>query len=401
MDIVAKPVETDEELRLAHDLMAKVHFSDYFAGMHWLDAYGESYPGFRREHTRVALCEGQLAGALRIYTETIRIGEARLKTGGFAAVTTAPGFRNRGICRRLMLDAMAYMKRHGYHISMLFGIPNFYHRFEFATTLADYAILVEVVEAAMPQTTCKARPAKPGDIRDIQKIHNMNDQGVACSLLRSAAHLTNKWERCKNMQVLLNTQGKVVAYFTPRRDKEQLTVDEVGVADEVACEAVLAAAAKVAGEESVGRIRFHVPPPHPFARFLLRYKSRHETYILRDAGGMMAFIDIGESLEHMIPEWESLLAQAAARDYRAEFTLLVNKAQFRVRANRGAIDVAGQSGNNKVSLSPGELMHLLTGYRYAEDILATRRRILTPEARALIMALFPKRTPFVWNFDKF
>jgi len=122
---------------------------------------------------------------------------------------------------------------------------------------------------------------------------------------------------------------------------------------------------------------------------------------VRDRGGMMAFIDVGESLESLIPELESLLAKSAARDYRTEVTLLVDKEPFRVRANRGAVDVAQVSGCNKTSVSGAELMHLITGYRHVEDILNAQRRIVAPEARALLAVLFPKRSPYVWTFDRF
>lgn len=80
-------------------------------------------------------------GALHLTTDTIRIGEARLKMGGLGWVATSARHRKRGIGRKLIEDALAYMREHGYHVSMLFGIPNFYHRFGDASALIDYTIL--------------------------------------------------------------------------------------------------------------------------------------------------------------------------------------------------------------------------------------------------------------------
>ena len=88
-DPVIKAVETDDELHQANDLMAKAHCADYFSGMEWLSSTGQGYPDYLREHTRVALWGGRVAAALRITTDTIRIGEARLRTGGIGWVTTA------------------------------------------------------------------------------------------------------------------------------------------------------------------------------------------------------------------------------------------------------------------------------------------------------------------------
>ncbi len=402
-DLVCKGVETDEELRLANDLMAKVHMADYFSALHWLETSGAGYPSFRREHTRIALWHGELAGSLRMNTETIRLGEARLKTGGFGWVTTEPRHRQKGVCRALVLETLDYMRRHGYHVSLLFGIPNFYHRFGFATALADYAITVELEEAAtIPHLTHQLRDAKPGDIPAIQRIHNANDADVACSAIRTCAHLTNKWTHlAKTVRVLANDQGKVVAYFMARKEGARLAVDEAGVSEPGLCEAVLAACARKATDEMVGRMQFLLPPTHPLARFLLQYKSTHEMRVTHDEGGMLAFINLGETLESMTPEWERLVAASSLRDARAEVTFLIDGEEYRVRAHCGAVDVAATSGRNRVSFTAVELMYLVTGCRHVEDILASRRRILSSETRDFLGAIFPSRAPYIWTFDRF
>lgn len=401
-DLIVRGVETDEELKIANDLMAKVHMPDYFVALNWLESCGAGYPGYRREHTRIAFWRGELAGSLRMNTETIRIGEARLKTGGFGWVTTAARHRHKGICRALINDTLDYMRQNNFHVSMLFGIPDFYHRFAFTTTLADYGIVFDVSQVlTLTPVTLRVREAKPGDIPAIQRIHNSNDTDVACSLLRSSGHLTNKWGRDKGIRVLTNSQGKVMAYFAARRESDHLRVTEVGVADGADCREILGACARLAGAEALGRIRFLVPPPHLFARYLLRYRSIHEMQVFRDSGGMMAFVNVPETLESMIPEWENLLARSALRDSRIEVTLVLGRTYLRIRANRGAIDVAQSMGTNKVGLDLAELMHLVTGYSYLQDILTQRRRVLTEKAREFLAVIFPKRCPYVWPFDRF
>lgn len=401
MGIIAKPVESDEELRLANDLMAKLHYGDYFSAMHWLDTCGAGYPGYIREHTRIAMLDGELAGALRVNTETIRLGEARLKMGGIGWVSTSMPHRHQGVCTALMHDTLGYLERHNYHVAMLFGIPFFYHRFGFVTTLAEYSITVDTAEAATLPTTLRLRPAKPGDIPAVQKIHNAADADTACSLLRTSAHVTNKWERCKTLRVLTDDQGKVTAYFFARNSNDHLSVDEVGVAAPDVCAEVLAWCARTAADESVARIRFLMPPSHPFAHFLVQYKSTHEMNVVRDAGGMMAFVNTGETLESMIPEWESRLEQSAARDFHTECTLIAGDEPYRVRFHRGSVAVAATSGQNKVGLTTAELMQVLTGYRYIGDILDARRRVISPDAALALQTLFPKRSPYVWLFDRF
>lgn len=116
---------------------------------------------------------------------------------------------------------------------------------------------------------------------------------------------------------------------------------------------------------------------------------------------MMAFLDLGEAFEHMIPEWEALLAGSALSDRHTEVTLLINRTPFRIRTHKGAIDVAKAPGLNKISLRPETAMQLLTGYVYVEDVINAERRMLSGGARALLRAIFPKRNPYVWTLDRF
>ncbi len=401
MGLTIKPVETDEELRVANNLIADIQVSEEPEMRRWLEDFGARYPGFRREHTRIALYRGELAGALRMNTETIRIGEARLKMGGLGWVSTTERHRRKGICTALLSDVFEYMREHNYHVSMLFGIPDFYHRFGYVTTLANYSVVVDTLEATTFDNPFRVRNAKPGDIPAMQRMHEAQDAPVSCSLLRTSGHLKNKWEKWNRWQVLTDENGKVVAHFYAAPEGQHVKVSEVALDDIGLSPGILAATGAMAAEASLGHIRYHVPPSHPFARFLLQFKCRHEMQTTHDEGGMMRFINIAETLENLIPEWESLLGESVARDYRTEFTLVVDNACYRLRANRGAVDVALAPGKNKVSMTSQDLMHVVTGYRYLEDVLNARWSICTAEARQLMNTLFPKRAPYVWPFDRF
>lgn len=401
MGLAVKPVESDEELRLASDLIAKQHAAEDSTVRPWLDSCGQGYPESRREHTRIALWKGELAGVVQIRSETMRLGEARLRTGGLSQVTTVPRHRRRGVSRSLLGDALAYLRRHRYHLALLFGDPNVCYPFGFVTALADYAVVVDTMEALSFERVSKIRRAKPGDITAIQKIHAANDANVACSILRTSAHLTNRWQQCVSLDVLTDERGRVGGYFFAENGDNHLRVDEVGVADPKVCRDVLAACGTLAADKSLPKIHFLLPPSHPFGQFLLQVRSTHETHVLRDGGGMLALIDTGEALESMIPEWENLLGQSVSRELRTEVTFVVDGISYRVRANRGVVDVASNGGKNKIGLRSGELTQLITGYRYLDDILASRRCVLSADARTLLATLFPKRSPHVWAFDRF
>ncbi len=391
-----------DELHRVHELMAKSQRQEFSTSMRWFESSGATYPGFRPEHTRVALVDGEIAGALRVTTEVIRLGEARLKMGGLGWVATAEEHRHKGVCTALIRATLQYMRTHGYHVSMLFGIPNFYHRFGYTTTLAEYFVTLDAKEAARASTQyVLTRPMKPGDLPALQRIHTANDVDVACSILRSTAHLTNKWHKLKDAEVLTNTQGRMLAYVLGAPDGNAFVVTEAGIESPESAPVLIAHCARRAQDALSSELRFAVPPDHVLGRALRRYESRHETRLSRERGGMMTLVDAAEAIENLLPEWEARVAESALADLRSEVTLMVDGAPCRVRANRGALDVSPGIGVNKFSVSGQELLRLLTGYTHVEEVLYARRRLITADGRALLGAIFPKRDPYVHLLDRF
>lgn len=400
--ITVRGVQSEDELTLANDLMAKGHQVNYFSASEWFEGAGAAYPGYRFEDTRIALCDGELAGALRLTTDTIRLGEARLKMGGLGWITTTPRYRRKGVGTALIRDAFACMRAQRYHVSMLFGIPNFYHRFGYATVLPDYAIEIDVSpERPEVPASRRVREVKPGDIGSLWRIHEANDAEVPCSLLRSSGTFANEWDMLKQARVLTDTRGKVLAYALGRPRETGMEISELGALLSEDHAGLLAMCSAWAHEMCRGTLRFLTPPGHPFSHYLEAFASKHETRRAEGQGGMMAFVDIGESLETAIPEWEDRLRRSALGSERAEVTLQVDKVPFRVRATRGAVDVSPIAGTNKIGISGRDLMRVFTGYIRIEDLLAQERRNITAAARHLLATLFPKRDPYVWPLDRF
>jgi GNAT superfamily N-acetyltransferase len=399
-DLTVRPPQDREEAQLAHDLIAQGHAESDSAGL-WFADWGKGYPGFAPNHTRVAFWRGELAGALRIHSETMRLGEARLKMGGLGWITTTDRHRGKGVTRSLLVDALNYLQSNRYHLAMLFGSPNVYYPLGFVTALPDYAITTETLEAIKMENPYRLRRFKAGDLRVVQRIHDDNDSAVACSILRNSGHFANKAKETATAYVLADHDGRVVAYFFVEDCGGYLAVEEAGVREQIHCGAVLSACGEIAAELSLGTIQFRVPPPHSFARFMLDFPSSHERIVVSDGGGMLALTDLGETLESLVPEWESLLHASPLRDRYVEVTIHADGESFRIRGNRGAVDCSAANGANRISLNERELIQLITGYRRADDLFESRRTFMAPEAREFLTVLFPERNPYVWPFDRF
>jgi len=405
------PVRNKLELQQANDLMAKVFRHDYFDTIEWMRNIGAAYPGFRPEYTRIVRVGEEVAAALRVTSDTIRIGEARLHMGGFGWIATAAHYRNKGLASALIGDTLRFMREGSFHVSMLFGIPNFYHRFGFHTTLAEYTTRVDVRD--LPPYTgpeFRLRAAKPGDVRLMQRMHEQFDTSTSCSIVRCGAHFNYHWQRWESARVVMKSDGKVLGYLLPYSPKgpvrpgsghTRIELNEVGVLSRVECATVLEAAARLAREQLLHEVHFHGPPNHPLVEHLHQFRSHHTMELTRGEGGMMAVVNPAETMESMLPEWESQLQGMGERELSAELTLYIDRVPFLLRCHHGAISVLRQPGPNKLSLSGEEFVHLLTGYRHLAEVLSARRRILLPGALVLAQAIFPKRNPYVWRADRF
>ena len=73
---------------------------------------------------------------LYVFIRKMRIGSARVKTGGINTVRTEEPYRLKGYSTLVMNHALERMAREKYAMSMLLGIRDFYHRFGYAPIAA-------------------------------------------------------------------------------------------------------------------------------------------------------------------------------------------------------------------------------------------------------------------------
>src|SRR5437764_1219224 len=80
----------------------------------------------------------QTVAKLAILRRTMHLAGTTVTMGGIADVVTHPVHRRQGYGARLLEGAVAYMRDQRYHVSLLFGIADFYHRFGYAPVLPEY-----------------------------------------------------------------------------------------------------------------------------------------------------------------------------------------------------------------------------------------------------------------------
>lgn len=397
-----RPIQNSEELRRATNLMIATHQANPVCSPTWLQTHSQTYPHFKREHTRIVTYNGELAGALRISTDTIRVGEARLKLGGLGWISIAPQYINTNAHDLLIDQTMHYLQEHRYHLTMIFSHQGHDEPPKFVDAMLDYTVHVDCTrKRPMMPWTRRTRPVKPGDIPRLQRIHASNSEIRSCSIVRDRAHFTNAWERIKNMIVFTDSKGKVEGYLLLRYGTGKLHVEEIEAVSEVLFREILLYTFDAAQTQLIHQLVFHFSPTHPVLVLLSRHVPAEAIEINMLSVGKINILDLDETLESMIPEWENRIAQSLLREFDAELTLLIDGVAFRIRTHFGVIDIARQMGRNKFSVSMEEFSQLFTGYAELSEILTHERRLITREGRALLELLFPARTPFMPLLDRF
>lgn len=401
-------VNSEVELGMANALMAGTQAPPDAECMRWLETTGPRWPGITPSHTRVLYIGAEMAGALRIQPLKLRVGRARLTAGGIGWVSTKAAYRNRGVCAALMRDALDFMTRSGFLASLLFGIPNLYQKYGFVTMLPEHTITIGIGERP-PAAPCLA-PVTWDDARTLRRLHDKDEDCVSCSIVRDARYFETLY-RCASHTIryypdwastvkVLDAKGHAVAYLMPQAGQDVLHIKELGVKGPAHFETVLEAAFALARGHGRDRVRFHLPPSHPFAVFLRDYSCEHLTQTFRNAEGMMKLLHVQESLCAMIPEWEARLEEAAMPRSRVELVLSVEQVTCRIACRRGKVHVERTDDASHVRVTSQLLCRLLVGFSSGSDV-ATSHPGLRVEQRRLLSCLFPLRVPFVWPIDHF
>lgn len=396
--LTLKGVDTDEELRRAHLLMAAIHRAPYQISPHWLSHHAQHYPRFQRAHTRIALSNGEVLAALRISTDIMRIGEARLKVAGISWIAHDARFSKEQALFPLLTDTLDYLKAHRYPLALLFAPFNAYAAHGFTPALYDLSISLHAADippAPIPRK--HIRPIKPGDIPALLSLYAQNYHRIPCSTLREYTHLSIKWEQIKHINVLTDAQGKLEGYLLAHAQHHELHIYEIAARDEATYTTLLAYVKTLAPAPII----FHIPPEHPLTPRLNALPSTTERRHDANApNGLLRIIDLDETLESMIPEWEHQVHKSLLREMDCEVTLIIDATPYRIRVHYGVIDIAKQLGKNKFTLSPQTFTQILNGFEHLDEIWSHDRRLINREGKALLHVLFPKRSPYITPLDR-
>ena len=350
---------------------------------------------------REMLIDDLVVCSLKVIDYAMRIGTAQVRMAGIADVETKKEHRMKGYMRILFQDTLEFMQHEGFDVSMLFGIPNFYPKFGYATCIAQPKVAIKTRDAELAKAQAlplQIRPVTPADQPVIADLYNVVNAIRTCSVVRASSSYqgftqgTGWWMRTE--AVIFDQAGQRFAgYAAWDRNEQAVDVIEVEALDEAFYPALLDHFAQQAIAKRCETIRFYMPFDHPFAEFVQRYGCEWTIAQPRQADGMLRIMNQATLFEKLRPELERRLA--AVQLDALPGTILLRTELGETALRTVSPDCAA------LDLPQDKLIQLVTGYRGVHDVCSEPGVKMTPGSEPLWNVLFPKGHPYVWMADHF
>ena len=343
----------------------------------------------------------------------MRFGSAQLKMGGLAGVGTKEEHRNKGYSRHVMEHTIAFMNENGYDVSMLFGIPNFYHKFGYATAIPETYVEFDIKDVQAAVSTHQVRRFQTEDAPKILDLYAANNAERTGTPLREEIGWEKFTERggiVPDPYVVLNEVGEVIGYFVcdgenVKKDmiEQNSTLFDIGFQDRTIFETIVHFLIHGVNYTSAARIRCAIPADHPFAIFCRRYGCRTNTYIPKNHLGMMRIINQSGTLKKITGELEKRLQCAAdLSQWRGKILISTDLGRDCLEIDQGSVaHTNGQANAYHFETPQDKLIQLMMARRSIEDIAIEPDVSVSEEIIPVLETLFPLGHSHVWWSDRF
>ena len=359
--------------------------------------------GERRATKLSLLADGAEASSLWVIDFEQQIGSATVRMGGIGGVGTKPERRFQGYSRRLLEGALRWMRREGFDVSTLYGIPSFYPKFGYAEFLPDvrFTLAARDAERAAGGGGYRLVKFQPVHLRAVLRMYRANNAGRTGPTRRDPRH----WEPFRKgvdygrkaiAKVALGAKGGVAGYVVLDSEHLTATVIEVGFATPAVFPALLRAAVLRALRQRLETLVLRVPEDDAFAAWCQPLGLRKEVTWRRDGGGMVRMIRIASALGKAAGELGTRI------DGAGRLTLYTNLEDVGLEWSGGRLAVgAPHRSGPKAQMPQWALAQLLYGYRGAAALAADGTLRASRGALGALAAMFPVRPHYHHLVDHF
>lgn len=331
-----------------------------------------------------------------------QIGSEILRMGGIAGVGTHEAHRLRGYSRRVMENALRWMRKTGFDTSMLFGITAFYPKFGYTQAFPNVSFTLAVRDAEVVEPRGYAfMNYKPQYLRSILNMYHRNNAGRTGPILRNPKDWVPfrrglDWKTKAVCKVALNNSKTPVGYFVYDATPLNPTIIEVGFATSKVFSDMLLAIARIVWKQRLERINFLLPEDDAFMAFCQPLGLQKAIGYRKDGGGMVRMINIPGIFSKIAPLLGSRLRA------QGHLNIYTNLESIGLSWTRGKCGICRpQSKHRSVHMPQWALAQLLYGYRSVSSLSASGIVKGSKHSVDVLEDLFPVTPHFFYSVDKF
>lgn len=379
-----------------HDLahMFAVTFSDYWSRLDYCtDGYIAESP-YDYDASRIAVENGTMVAHFGVWDMPMRIRSCVVRNAGIGGVATLRTHRGRGLMAKTASDCVGSLADAGYDVSLLFGIPDFYHRFGYVVSFSEVRFVVRTKDLKPPAVAVEYELFE-GDIADLAPLYNAENESVTGTYVRPTYRLNRRHTKFRIYQF---ENGYVVC----GADGEKMQVADCA-GDPATVEEIVR---RQAVADVCPSIEYVFLPPRSRMGEYLR-EQKHELIAEREpqGGPMMKIVNLRSTFEKIVPALNDRLAESPLASYSGTLAVYGDGQGIVLGISGGevgdvtpaAVDV---TANGTVTAGVA-LVRLLIGDGDPARVCRQGGIELSGDAAHLVPILFPDQEPSTILWDRF
>jgi hypothetical protein len=348
------------------------------------------------ESSRIGVSAGQIVSHFGVWGFALRIGRSVTRMAGIGAVATLKTMRGQGLMRTTATACVGSLKDAGYDISLLFGIPGFYHRFGYVVTFPEASFTCSTRELPEPDGEISHEPFT-GDVTELADCYNRENETVTGTYVRPTYRKARRPDTayCRRFDD---------GYVWVARDGDTLVVIDCAGRPET----IVSIVRELAYSEVTPAVCFKFLPRRSRLGEYLQTISHSYTADHRATGGpMMKTINLESLSTKIADELSARLENSALAKYDGSLLIADAEEAVALEIRKGRVESVKRTAVDEADSFDGAilgghaLVRLIMGAGDPERICRQGGIDLRGSAPHLVPVLFPDQEPSTILWDRF
>lgn len=345
----------------------------------------------------VGLIGGQVVTHWAVMGYNMRIGRARVRVAGIGGVATHGDYRRRGLMAKTATASINRLRDHGYDLSVLFGIGDFYHRFGYVRAWSDTDWTVATGDLPAEKPDANVRKFAVRYREDLDSLYNRTHANLTGTAVRPV-YKTKRVRRKHLGYLWRDRRGRAAGYVIVSHSPGELECSEFAGRTEQ----VLRVLGMLCRKLHCGKLRFEVLHyDSDLCRRLRRGSCQSETHYIRCGGAMVRTVNLAATLQKMRRELSRRLKDSHLSAWRGRLLIADKRRKAMLKISRSNVDLVDTAGCRHAIRGGNEIAQLLIGTHDPMETVRSSGIKLTGEARSLVQVLFPAQHPTLSPRDRF